>query len=58
MTSKRKEKPNEEYSEDEAACRRDAVIKHMLSTPPKPHSEMRLGKRKGNRAFRRTPKST
>jgi hypothetical protein len=34
------------YSEEETARRRDAVIKHMLNTPPKPHSEMKLGKRK------------
>jgi hypothetical protein len=34
----------ESYSEQETARRRDAVIKLMLSTPPKPHSEMKLGK--------------
>jgi hypothetical protein len=34
------------YSEQETACRRDAVIKRMLAKPPKPHSEMKIGKRK------------
>ena len=36
----------DEFSPEETARRRDAVIKHMLNTPPKPHSEMRIGKRK------------
>jgi hypothetical protein len=40
---------NEQYSEEETAQRRDAVIKHMLSKPPKPHSEMTIGKRSSMR---------
>jgi hypothetical protein len=40
-----KSKPMD-YSEAETARRRDAVIKRMLNTPPKPHSEMKLGKPK------------
>jgi hypothetical protein len=35
-----------EYSEEETVARRDAVIKLMLNTPPKPHKEMKIGKRK------------
>jgi hypothetical protein len=35
---------DDHYSEQETKRRRDAVIKRMLNTPPKPHSEMRLGK--------------
>ncbi len=38
--------PNDQYSEEETARRRDAVIKRMLATPPKPHSEMKIGKRR------------
>ena len=34
------------YSEQETIRPRDAVIKQMLSTPPKPHSEMKIGKSK------------
>lgn len=30
--------PDEEYSEKEAAQRRDKVLGKMLSTPPKPHA--------------------
>lgn len=40
-------KGNESYSEQETERRRDAVIKRMLATPPKPHSEMKLGKPRG-----------
>ena len=40
-------KPKEtgEYSEKEAASRRDATIKRMIALPPKPHSEMKVGKK-------------
>jgi hypothetical protein len=38
-------KRDDQYSEKEAEARRDAVIKRMLATPPKPHSEMKVGKR-------------
>jgi hypothetical protein len=38
---------NERFSEQETARRRDAVIKRMLNTPPKPHSEMKVGKPRG-----------
>jgi hypothetical protein len=37
----------EQYSEQETKRRRDAVIKRMLATPPKPHSEMKVGKPSG-----------
>jgi hypothetical protein len=40
------EKTVDRYSEEETARRRDATIKRMLATPPKPHSEMKLGKRR------------
>ena len=37
--------PSLEFSEKEAAARRDAVIKRMIAMPPKPHSEMKVGKK-------------
>jgi hypothetical protein len=37
---------NDQYSEQETKRRRDAVIRRMLNTPPKPQSEMKFGKRK------------
>jgi hypothetical protein len=46
-----KNKPSETsgYSDEEIARRRDELAKRMLNMPPKPlkpHSEMKLGKRK------------
>jgi hypothetical protein len=35
---------SETFTEQETARRRDAIIKRMLATPPKPHAEMKLGK--------------
>jgi hypothetical protein len=34
---------DDQYSEKEAAARRDAIIKRMIAMPPKPHSEMKIG---------------
>jgi hypothetical protein len=36
----------ETYSDEETARRRDEALLRALSTPHKPHSEMKLGKRK------------
>jgi hypothetical protein len=38
-------KAEDQFSEKEAAQRRDAIIKRMIAMPPKPHSEMKVGKR-------------
>ena len=35
--------------------RRDAVIKHMLNTPPKRHSAMKIGKRKAKAITKASP---
>jgi hypothetical protein len=42
-------KRDEEFTAAETARRRDAVIKRMLATPPKPHSEMKIGKPRARR---------
>jgi hypothetical protein len=39
-------KSDDHFSEKEIAERRDAAIRRMLNTPPKPHSEMKIGKHK------------
>lgn len=44
-----KQSGDNQYSEQETKRRRNAVIKRMLNTPPKPHSEMRLGKATGKK---------
>ena len=41
---------DDQYSEKEAAARRDATIKRMIAMPPKTHSDMKMGKRKGKKA--------
>jgi hypothetical protein len=41
---------DEKFSEKETAARRDATIKRMIAMPPKTHSEMKIGKRKGKTA--------
>jgi len=47
------EKDRDNYSEKEAAERRDSTIKRMIAMPPKPHSEMKVGKKS---AKKRAPK--
>jgi hypothetical protein len=48
-------KQDDQFSEKEAAARRDTVIKRMIAMPPKPHSEMKVGKKKS--AVKKKPKS-
>jgi hypothetical protein len=36
---------DDQYSERETVTRRDATIKRMIAMPPKPHSEMKVGKK-------------
>jgi len=41
-----KPRNEDQYSDEEIARRRDDVIRRMANTPPKPHSAMKVGKRK------------
>jgi hypothetical protein len=41
-----KDKAEDSYTPEETIARAEAALKRMLSTPPKPHSAMKLGKRK------------
>jgi hypothetical protein len=34
-------KSDETYSEEETVARREAALKRMLATPPKPHDQMK-----------------
>lgn len=46
-------KSDEQFSDKEAAARRDATIKRMIAMPPKPHSEMKMGKKAKKRKFKK-----
>jgi hypothetical protein len=48
----------EQYSEKEAAERRDTTIKRMIAMPPKPHSEMKVGKKKTKKTTGRVRKAS
>jgi len=34
------------YSEAETVARREAALKRMLATPPKPHKDSKLGRKR------------
>jgi hypothetical protein len=46
MTFMKGKNPKEEFSEQEIARRRDEALLRALNTPPKRHSEMKLGRTK------------
>jgi hypothetical protein len=46
----------QEFSDEEIARRRDDVIRRMANTPPKPHSQMKVGKRKAKASAKATKK--
>jgi hypothetical protein len=48
-------KDSEEFTDEEIARCRDEVIKRMANTPPKPHSEMKIGKRKAKADAKPSP---
>lgn len=48
------DKGEDQYSEKETAARRDATVKRMIAMPPKPHSEMKIGKPSKKRKTKRS----
>lgn len=41
-------KPPKPSEADEVSIRRDEALRRFLSTPPKPHEDMKLGSPRGN----------
>jgi hypothetical protein len=39
-------KSDDQYTEEEATRRTNEALRRALTSPPKPHSEMKVGKRK------------
>jgi hypothetical protein len=56
ITAMNAKQPTDFYSEQETAARAEAALKRMLATPPKPHKEMKLGKRKAKAGAKANPK--
>jgi len=46
-----------DYTEEETIARAEAALKRMLNTPPKPHSEMKVGKPKAKTSAKERPAS-
>jgi hypothetical protein len=40
----------ETYSDKETAARANAVLKRMLATPPKPHKDSKVGRKRESRS--------
>ncbi len=57
MSDPKTDKNLDVYSDEEIARRRDDVIRRMANTPPKPHSAMKVGKRKAKAITKTTKKS-
>jgi hypothetical protein len=50
-------KDGDEFSAEETARRRDEALLRALNTPAKPHSEMKIGKRKAEAKPKERPAS-
>ncbi len=48
---------SDQYSDGEATRRMNEALRRALTSPPKPHSEMKVGKRKAKAGAKPTPKS-
>jgi hypothetical protein len=48
-------KSDDQFTDEEIARRRDEALLRALNTPPKPHSAMKLGKRKAKAGEKANP---
>jgi hypothetical protein len=50
-----RDRDEDSYSEEEATRRMNEALRRALTSPPKPHSEMKLGKRKAKASTKASP---
>jgi hypothetical protein len=50
-------KLDDQYSDEEATRRMNEALRRALTSPPKPHSEMKIGKRKAEARPKERPAS-
>jgi hypothetical protein len=50
-------KLDDQYSDEEATRRMNEALRRALTSPPKPHSEMKIGKRKAEARTKERPAS-
>jgi hypothetical protein len=48
---------DDQFSDEEATRRTNEALRRALTSPPKPHSEMKLGKRKPKAGAKASPKN-
>jgi hypothetical protein len=46
---------DDQYSDEEATRRTNEALRRALTSPPKPHSEMKIGKRKAKAKAKANP---
>jgi hypothetical protein len=51
------EKDTDQLSDEEATRRMNEALRRALTSPPKPHKDMKLGKRKAKASTKATKKS-
>jgi hypothetical protein len=47
---------DDQYNDEEATRRMNEALRRALTSPPRPHSEMKLGKRKAKASTKATKK--
>jgi hypothetical protein len=49
-------RPTQDFTDEEITRRMNEALRRALTSPPKPHSEMKIGKRKAKASTKETKK--